>query len=148
MKLIYLIIPFIVGTFLPLQGGINNLLSKELASPLPAAFASFLGGTLAIGVVLLFSKYQLPVGHSFKAIPMHYWIGGLLGAMFVTSVIYIAPVTGIVSFLSISLAGQFFMGLIVDHYGLLGIAKNEINLGKIAGIGTIFIGAYIIQYFK
>lgn len=83
-----------------------------------------------------------------KTFPVHYWIGGLLGAMFVTSIIYIAPITGIVSFLSISLAGQFFMALIVDHFGLFEIAKNEINPGKIVGIFIIFLGTFIIQYSK
>ena len=148
MKVFLYIIPFIVGMFLPIQGGVNNLLAKGLNNPVPASFISFLGGTLILGSIVLVTRYSFPDMATMKAFPIHYWIGGLLGAMFVTSIIFIAPVTGIVSFLSISLAGQFFMALIVDHFGLFEIAKNEINPGKIVGILVIFIGTYIVQYFK
>jgi transporter family-2 protein len=75
-------------------------------------------------------------------------MGGLLGVMFVTSVIVIAPITGTVVFFSISLAGQFFISLIIDHYGLFNIAKHEINPMKIAGILLILLGTYVIQYSK
>jgi transporter family-2 protein len=148
LKILLYLIPFIVGTFLPIQGGVNNLLSKSLNNPIPASFFSFLGGTLVLGIVLLLTRYSFPDMETMKSFPAYYWIGGLLGAMFVTSIIFIAPITGIVTFLSISLAGQFFMALIVDHYGLFKIAQNELNPGKIVGIVVIFLGTFIVQHFK
>lgn len=148
MKILIYLIPFIVGTFLPIQGGVNNLLSRGLGNPFYAAFFSFLGGTLVLGLFILAGRYSTPDLATVKTFPMYYWLGGLLGAMFVTSVVVIAPKTGIVTFLSVSLAGQFFMALIIDHFGLMAIAKNEINPGRIVGILVIFLGTYIIQYSK
>jgi transporter family-2 protein len=148
LKILLYIIPFFVGALLPIQGGVNNLLSKGLNNPIPASFFSFLGGTLILGTILLVTRYSFPEFSTIKSFPLYYWIGGLLGTMFVTSIIYIAPITGIITFFSISIAGQFFMGIIIDHYGLFKIAQNEINLGKIVGILVVFLGTYIIQYFK
>lgn len=148
MKFILYVLPFFIGMLLPIQGGVNNLLAKGLNNPVPASFFSFLGGTIILGLIMISQRYSFPELSIIKSFPIHYWIGGLLGATFVTSLIFIAPITGIVTFLSISLAGQFFMGLIVDHFGLFKIAQSDLNPGKILGILVIFLGTYIIQYFK
>lgn len=148
LKLLILIIPFIVGAILPVQGGVNNLLSKALGNPIPASFVSFLGGTLVLGLILLFSSISVPEISTLKTLPIYYWIGGLLGAMFVTSLIIIAPITGTVTFFSISLGGQFFMGILIDHFGWFDITKHEVNPMKIGGILLIFLGVAVIQYSK
>ena len=147
-KFILLITPFLVGLLLPIQGGINNKLGQALQNPLPASFFSFLGGTLVLDLALVLTEYSFPKDLNLLSIPAPYWLGGLCGAIFVTSVIYIAPKIGLVPFLSISLLGQFFMGAIIDHMGWLGINKSEFNLQKTLGIAAILVGVYLVQASK
>jgi transporter family-2 protein len=47
-KIIWVVIAFLAGAFLPLQGGFNALLGKEAKSPIHASMFSFIIGTILI----------------------------------------------------------------------------------------------------
>ena len=147
-KYLLLLVPLVAGFLLPIQGGVNNRLGQALASPFAASFCSFLGGTLVLGTFLIFTKYTLPMDFNFSDVPVVYWIGGLCGAIFVTSVIVVAPKTGMLPFLSLSLLGQFLMAAAIDHKGWLGIVRSDFNLQKLLGISVILLGILLIQTAK
>ena len=146
MKIIFLIVSFVIGGLLPLQGGINNMLSTKLSSNIGAAFFSFLGGTLVLSILLIATSFKLPEMNTLKQIPFYYWCGGLLGSIFVTSVIFFAPRIGITSFLSLALAGQFVMGSLFDHKAWFGFAHFPFNWQRFVGIIIIFVGVYLVNH--
>ncbi|MCB9060822.1 MAG: DMT family transporter [Halobacteriovoraceae bacterium] len=146
MKIFYIITTFLIGCLLPIQGGVNNLLSAKISSNIAAAFFSFLGGTIILLIMLLLTKYKLPPLEQLKAIPFYYWFGGLLGAIFVTSVIFFAPRIGITTFLSIALAGQFIAGSLFDHKGWFGFSQYQFNWQRFVGILIIFVGVFLVNH--
>ena len=46
--------------------------------------------------------------------------GGLLGAVFVVTMAWLAPMLGAATLLSVAIAGQMSFALVLDHYGLVG----------------------------
>lgn len=62
------------------QVGVNNTLRAGLASPLSAAFSSFLIGTLGLAVLLLALRTPWPARAALLGMPPWVWCGGLLGA--------------------------------------------------------------------
>ncbi|RRJ19130.1 DMT family transporter, partial [Pseudomonas aeruginosa] len=59
-----------------------------------------------------------------------YFVGGILGMAFVTSNVILMPFLGAALTTIVGMLGQMLMGVIIDHFGLLGTPKNRITLRK------------------
>jgi transporter family-2 protein len=143
----YLLLALIAGTMMPTQAAINNKLSAAVDSPILAAFVSFFVGTVGLLVYVLISGVPVSNLASAKNAPAIAWIGGLLGAFFVTSTVVLVPRLGVAMTFSLIIAGQMIVTLIIDHFGLLGVPMKEINLERVAGILLITGGVVLIRKF-
>ena len=145
MKYIYTFMVLGIGCFLALQGSINAQLTTFLKHPLQGALVNFLVGTAAlIGLNFIF-KTQIPDWTHVKAAPWHLFIGGLMGAVFVSSVIFFIPKIGVTTVLAASIAGQLIAASIIDHFGFFGLTVQQISTGKIIGIVLLLSGIFMIQ---
>ncbi|HXF42235.1 MAG TPA: DMT family transporter, partial [Pyrinomonadaceae bacterium] len=75
------------------------------------------------------------------------WLGGLLGAFFVTATIFLIPRLGVALTFSLVVTGQMLITIIIDHYGFLGLEQKPINLQKALGIFLIIIGVFLVRRF-
>ncbi len=145
MKLVYTLIVLFIGCFLAIQGSINTQLTTFLKHPLQGAFVNFLVGTIClIGLNFLF-KTQVPDWSYVKTAPWYLFVGGMLGAIFVSSVIFFIPKIGVTTVLAASIAGQLIAASIIDHYGFFGINIHTISAGRIVGILLLLGGIFLIQ---
>jgi bacterial/archaeal transporter family-2 protein len=142
-----LIVALIAGVVLPVQTAVNNRMAVSVGSPILGAFISFVIGTLSIFAYALVSGESLSSLTSSKNAPAIAWIGGLLGAFFVTSTIILLPRIGVAMTISLVIAGQMIAALVMDHYGLLGVPVKEMNLWRIAGVILIVGGVVLIRRF-
>lgn len=145
MKYFYTLIVLFIGCFLAIQGSINTQLTSYLKHPLQGALVNFLVGTIAlIGLNFVF-KTQVPDWGHLKTAPWYLFVGGLMGAIFVSSVIFFIPKIGITTVLAASIAGQLIAASIIDHFGFFGISVHQISTGKIIGILLLLSGIFLIQ---
>jgi bacterial/archaeal transporter family-2 protein len=135
------------GAMMPTQAAINNKLAGYVASPISAAFISFLVGTLGLLAYMLITGVPLSSLLNIKEVPPIAWIGGLMGAFFVTSAVILVPRIGVAMTFSLIVAGQMLITLVLDHFGFLGIPVKEISLARIGGILLITAGVVIIRRF-
>ena len=143
----YLLLALIAGTMMPTQAAINNKLAAAVDSPILAAFVSFFVGTIGLLIYLLISGVPISNLASAKNAPAIAWIGGLLGAFFVTSTVVLVPRLGVAMSFSLIIAGQMIVTLIIDHFGLLGVPVKEINFERVAGVLLITAGVVLIRKF-
>ena len=139
-----LCLPFIAGSFLPLQAGINGQLAKQVSSVLAAALISFLVGTLAL-MLLVLAQREVPTLSALRALNWWHWAGGLLGAVFITTAAFAGPRVGALMFMVLVLAGQLSMAMLLDHFGWAGFREAPISLGKMAGLALIVTGIWLIR---
>ena len=130
---------------MPTQAAINNKLSLFVDSPILAAFISFFVGTLGLFVYVLIAGVPLGNLISAKNAPAFAWIGGLLGAFFVTSTVVLVPRLGVAMTFSLIIAGQMLITLVIDHFGLLGVPVKEVSLARVGGILLITAGVVLIR---
>ena len=133
--------------FLPFQAGVNSQLSRMVASPLLAAFASFSIGTLILFTSIWVFRIPMPEWKTVTTIPWGLWTGGLFGAFIVLFTIIATPKLGATTLLAFILTGQMMVSLIVDHTGLFEFPIQPINPGRIAGVLFLILGAYMIKKF-
>lgn len=139
-----LALPFVAGSFLPLQAGINGQLARQVSSVMSAALISFLVGTVALFIVAA-AQRELPSFTALKGLTWWHWSGGLLGAVFIATAAFAGPRIGALQFMVLVLAGQLSMALALDHFGWAGYREAPISVGKLAGLGLIIAGVWMIR---
>ena len=142
--LIPILLVFIAVAIVARQAPTNAILAKAGGSPVLAALISFMVGTVALFVIWIGSRNR-PGVEAFHNLPWYAWIGGLYGAVFVGVAAYAAPKIGIASLITIGIAGQIGMALLLDHFGALGLSREPINLGRIAGAALVIAGVVLVR---
>ncbi|MFM9905953.1 MAG: DMT family transporter [Pyrinomonadaceae bacterium] len=144
---IFLLFALVAGAMIPTQAAVNNKMAATLDSTALAALISFFIGTLALFVYTILSGTPIAALALAKDAPAVAWVGGLLGAFFVTASIALIPRLGVPMTFSLIVAGQMLASLVIDHFGLLGQEVKEINLARVAGILLITAGVVLIRRF-
>ena len=145
MKYLYFILPALAGLTITTQAGVNSELKVAVNNPWVAAFISFLVGTAFLGLVIITTRQNVPSVSQLRGIELYKYTGGLLGAFFVTVIIFSVQQIGSANVFALVIAGQLFMALLYDHFGLFGFRQSDINWVKILGVGMLIGGAYLIN---
>lgn len=135
----------IIGALMPVQAGINAELSRIVNHPYLGAFVSFLIGTVALTALILIQG--LPVADLKRlsgASPIHF-VGGMLGALFVGSSIFLIPKMGATAMIASFITGQLLMSVLMDHFGWFGVPVTPMNGVKAIGIVLLFTGLYLVM---
>ena len=115
-----------------------------------ASLVSFTVGTIVLFILTLIFNKSLKVAtfnnKQGKLKPI-YFIGGILGVIFVTTNIILMPHLGAALTTIIVMLGQMLMGIIIDHFGLLGTNVNKVTPRKVSGIIAIMIGIILLRLF-
>ncbi|WP_454254597.1 DMT family transporter [Pseudomonas sp. Marseille-Q8238] len=139
-----LALPLLAGALMPLQAGINGQLANNLSSVMSAALVSFVVGTLALLAIVIVQR-DLPTLAALKSLSWWHLGGGLMGAFFIATAAFTGPRIGAMLFMSLILAGQMVMALLLDHQGWAGFREAPISLGKLAGVALIIGGVWLIR---
>ncbi len=138
-----ILLAVVTGALLPLQALINARLGQQTSGALFASFASFLIGTIAIGIALLVTRTSLPTWQQASALPLWAWLGGVIGAVFVVSATVLVPRLGAAALICLAVFGQLVGSLLLDHYGVLHAPKPA-DAVRIAGAALVAVGALMV----
>ena len=111
------------------------------------ALIFFLSLTFGLVAYTLVARIPLPALAGIGAHPWWIWIGGALGAFFVTATIILVPKLGATTMVTTVLAGQMFASLLLDHFGALGYPLHPVSLGRVAGVLLVCVGVWLIKAF-
>lgn len=144
--LVYVALGLSIGFSLASQSGVNSQLRIALASPVHAAFISFLIGTLILGVLTVRMGKPFFVTSEIRNIPWWAWLGGVFGALNITVSVFLAPKIGALSLAVLVVSGQVIASMIYDQNGWLGYPKIEWNNYRL--LGSIFVIAGVMLIIK
>ena len=142
--LLPILLVVVAGGLLALQAPTNAMLAKVGGSPVLAALISFAVGTVALFVAWIASSNR-PGTAPFAALPWYAWLGGLYGAFFVAIAAFAAPRIGLASLITIGIAGQIAMALLLDHLGALDLPRDPISLGRVVGALLVVAGVVLVR---
>ena len=131
------------GGLIALQAPINSTLGRSVGT-FQAAFVSFLVGTIALAVVATFARGGLAQIGEVRNVAWYYLIGGLLGAVYVSSVLVTVRSLGAGGVTAATIAGQLTLAVVVDHFGWLGVERQAITLPRVAGILLLAAGVALV----
>jgi len=138
------------GAVLPVQGAINAQLRLDLGAPLVVAALSFLLATAAMAGVLVLAlrltRAPRPQLIPLATVPWWGWLGGLVGAVYVTAVFLLIPLIGVAPTVALTVAGQQLVSAAVDHFGLLRLPRRRITGARQLGVATLLAGVALLQF--
>jgi bacterial/archaeal transporter family-2 protein len=132
-----------LGGALALQAPLNSMLGRSVGG-LTATVVAFAIGLVALLGVSVLAGGLSGIAHAGDA---PWWAligGGLISAMYVASIVWTVRALGAGGLTAATIAGQFAVAMVVDHYGWLGVERQPITAAKLAGLALVAGGTYLI----
>jgi bacterial/archaeal transporter family-2 protein len=133
----------VAGALIALQAPINSQLGRAVGT-FQGAFVSFCVGTVALLCIALLARGGLGTLGGLRGLAPVYLTGGLLGAIYVTSVLVTVRSLGAGGVVAATIAAQLAMSVVVDHFGWLGVARDPVSVSKVAGIVLLALGVLLV----
>ncbi|BCN37236.1 hypothetical protein ALDI51_05550 [Alicycliphilus denitrificans] len=133
------------GAAVPFQAASNAALGRALGHPLWATLASLSVSALVVVPLMVLMRVPAPAFGAAAQGPAWWWLGGVAGVAYVTAALMLTPRLGAASFIVSVIAGQMLASLLIDHYGLMGLAPKPAGAWRVAGIALILLGMVVVQ---
>jgi bacterial/archaeal transporter family-2 protein len=99
-------------------------------------------------LVTLAFRVPLPAVGALKGIPIYAWfLGGMLGAVFVALNLYIVAKRGVAALIGLVITGQLLASVLIDHFGQFGLSVHSVNRGRVLGVILLAAGAGLVLRF-
>lgn len=133
------------GLFMSFQAPINAGLRGHVGT-FESSLVSFTVGTVAL-VVVVFAFGGGSLG-AVRNVPWWQFLGGLIGAVFVTTTLLAAPRITVSGMLVAALVGQMLGALLIDEFGWFGMPRRPIEGTRLLGLGLLAASVLLINWRK
>ena len=138
-----LLFTVVAGGLIALQAPINSMLGKSVGT-FAAASVSFIVGTVALVLItLLVGGGFGDIGEA-RHLSWYYLMGGVLGAVYVTTALVAVRELGAGGVTAATIAGQLTLSLVIDQLGILGVDERTITWDRVLGVLLLALGTVLI----
>ncbi|MDB5511784.1 MAG: hypothetical protein JWR08_1267 [Enterovirga sp.] len=137
----------VAGVLNTIQSGANVTLSKTLDQPVAALLVITFMSVVTYMLAIPFIGFGLPGPDRIAAVPWWGWIGGLLGGIYVLSMIFVAEKVGAAAFMGLTVTSALVTSLVLDHFGWLGFDVHQAGLWRVLGGVFMIAGLALICLF-
>jgi transporter family-2 protein len=131
------------GGLIALQAPINSMLGKSVGT-FAAATVSFVVGTIVLVLItVLLGGGFGDVGEA-RHLAWYYLMGGVLGAVYVTTALVAVRSLGAGGVVAATIAGQLSLSLVIDQLGILGVERQPITWQRLMGILLLAAGTFLV----
>ena len=133
--------------------GLIGGVSVGIQSPIAGAMGQKVGGTASSFIIhlsgailsglLLFAKGGEKI-QDWKSLPWYMLGAGVFGLILYQTINVTLPRLGSTLMVVLIIVGQLLVGVVIDHFGLLGVAPRPIDLPRVLGILALVLGAFLI----
>lgn len=139
------VVVVIVGLLGGLAVGLQQPLSSLLAGRMgmmEGVFIVQLGGVVASGVIVTMQRGGGLT--TWRESPWYALGAGVLSLVIIGAVSYAIPRVGTVTSTFLIVSGQLLASVIIDHYGLFDTTVRQLDSSRLAGIGVLLCGIWLI----
>ncbi|TQS72700.1 DMT family transporter [Rhodobacteraceae bacterium] len=133
-QILTLCVVFAAGMGLSVEAGLLGPLG-EMVGHMSATFCIFLVGSLLLSFALVFARDRA-LREMFSQ-PRWMLSGGILGPVYVVIITSVTPFLGIGTTMVAILFGQIGAGLVLDHFGAFGAARQRVDGYRLAALALI-----------
>ena len=145
MAAFYLVLAVFAGAMLPLQAATNARLADSVGGPVWAAALSGLVLTIVLTLVASTASRGGPRLDGLSALPWWASIGGFCGAVLLSVSTAVTPRLGAEQMIALVMTGQVLGSIAIDNFGLVGLARQPLDLKHAIAGGLLIIGAALMR---
>jgi bacterial/archaeal transporter family-2 protein len=140
---IAILLPVAAGAAIALQTVLNSMGMRFLGLGGLIGFSGLVTSLLGFTAAALFLARPEVTGRAIL-----YAVGsGVIGAFVLAAIVLAARMEGLGQTLSLLIASQLLVGLLVDRAGLFGSAVQDLGVFKVLGVVLILIGGVLVVRF-
>jgi transporter family-2 protein len=133
----------VAGVAGSVQVAVSGAFGRRIGVLEATAFGAIVAALIVTTVVLLTRDGLGGVAAGFRH-PPWLWIGGIMGAIVITTITFAAPRIGTFATIGLLIAGQLAMGVVIDALGLFGLQRIPLNPARLAGLILLAGGALLV----
>lgn len=141
----FVVLILAVGIGLAVQAAMNAKMGAALASPIGGALVNFVVGLVLLVAFLASGVFGRIRVAGLGEAPWWAYIGGAIGALFVTLTVVAVPKVGAAVTFAAVIAGQLIGALILDSLGWLEVTQVPLNPWRLLGAVLLLAGVVLIQ---
>lgn len=138
----YNAVAIFIGALIALMIGYNGVLAEGVGNYTSTVIIHLVGIVILI-VVLLVTKSKVKFRNG---VPIYLYSAGVMGVVTVLFNNASFMVLGASVTLALGLLGQAVASFVIDHYGLLGMAKVKFKKEKIVGLVLVCVGIGFMMF--
>jgi transporter family-2 protein len=132
-----------IGAGIAMQAPLNSQLGRTVGGLQASVWA------LAVSLVTLFAIALITSGlgglRHVGDVPLYVLFGGgILGAIYVGSIVFTVRALGATGLTAATITGQLVFALVLDNYGWLGLSKSPVTAAKLAGVTLLAAGTFLV----
>jgi transporter family-2 protein len=131
------------GAAVGIQVGINAELGKRIGV-IETVTLTAIGTIVVLVPILLLARRGIGGLSALSETPPWLWVGGILGAIALSALVFPPQEIGSLATIAVFLAGQLAMGLVVDALGLFGVERAPITVSRVTGVVLLAAGAALV----
>jgi transporter family-2 protein len=116
-------------------------MGQKLGGP-ASSFIIHLSGMIFSGILLFVSGGERI--RDWRTIPWYMLGAGIFGLILYQTISVTLPRLGSTMMITLIIIGQLLVGIIIDHFGLLGVATRHIDIFRVMGVIALLIGGFLI----
>ena len=136
-----ILIGLLGGVAVGLQSPIAGAMGQRVGG-IASSLIIHVSGAVFSGVFLL-----LRGGEKIKdwhTLPWYMLCAGIFGVILYQTISVTLPRLGSTMMVALIIVAQLLVGVVVDHFGLLGVATRHIDMTRALGVVALVLGAYLI----
>jgi bacterial/archaeal transporter family-2 protein len=142
-RTVALVVAAAIGGVLAAQAPLNSALGRTVGGVQASVVALGISFAALLALCLLTGGLS-GIGKLGEA-PLHVAVGGgLIGALYVGSIVWTVRALGAGGLTAATIAGQLALAVVIDHFGWLGVARSPVTATKVFGIALLVLGTWFV----
>ena len=139
--LVTVLIGILGGVAVGMQGPIAAQMGQRVGSA-ASSFVVHVSGAFLSGALLLIRGGENI--QNWRSLSWYMLGSGLFGVVLYLTINHTMPRLGATTALALIIIGQLAMGILIDHFGLFGVAVRQLDVWRVAGLVLLMAGGYFV----
>lgn len=140
--LVVILIGLVGGVAVGFQGPIAGAMGQRIGGT-ASSLIVHVGGAVISALLLAFRHGENI--QAWKSLPWYMLIAGVFGVILYQTINITLPRLGSTVMVMLIIIGQLGIGVLIDHFGWLGVAVHPISLNRVIGLLLLLAGGFFIS---
>lgn len=140
--LVVILIGLVGGVAVGFQGPIAGAMGQRIGGT-ASSLIVHLGGAIFSALLLAFRHGENI--QAWKSLPWYMLIAGIFGLILYQTINITLPRLGSTVMVMLIIIGQLGIGVVIDHFGWLGVTVHPISLNRVVGLLLLLAGGFFIS---